>query len=146
MGVVSPHTTGTANDTIKVLSYLSSGYVLQIVGTPPSQGTHTLTALTTPSTSQPGTEQFGMNLAANTTPAIGANPVQVPSSAFAFGYATTNYDQADLFTYNNNDIIAKSNSSSGETDYTLSIIMNVSSVTPGGQYSGTYSAVAVPTF
>jgi len=152
MGVLDTSTTGTALATIKVRNYLSNGYVLQITGVPPSQGTHTLTTLSTPSTSQQGAEQFGINLADNTAPNIGAGPVQVPSGTFSFGTVADGtdgmdvYNQPDLFMYKDGDIVARSLKSTGETDYTMSMIINVSNVTPGGQYTGTFSAVAVPIF
>jgi len=161
MGVIDSDATGTATNYIKVRNYLSSGYVLQITGMAPNQGTHTLHTSTTPVTSQPGTEQFGINLAANTTPHIGANPVQVPSSTFSFGHVISDGDVAGgddpngdgsfynldgFFAYKDGDIVARSNRSTGETDYTMSMIINVSNVTPGGRYSADFSAVAVPTF
>jgi hypothetical protein len=148
LGVLQAGTTATATETIKVRNYLSDGYTLYITGPPPSQGEHTLNTLYTscPCTSQPGAEQFGINLAANTSPAIGANPVQVPSSTFSFGTVDTNYDQSNLFMYHNGDAVAGSSKSTGETDYTLSMIFNISNVTPGGQYTAQFSAVVVPTY
>ena len=146
MGVLDVATTGTATASIKVRNYLSSGYIIQLTGPAPSQGIHTLTNLATPTSSHQGAEQFGVNLAANTAPAIGASPVQVPNSTFSFGTAASDYSTPDLFKYVNGDIIAQSLSSSGETDYTLSMIINISNVTPGGRYTGTFSAVVVPTY
>ncbi len=153
MGVLDNTKTGTAVSTIKVRNYLSDGYVLQITGTPPSQGVHHLTALTTPSTSHAGAEQFGINLANNTAPNIGADPLQVPSGTFSFGttgcddmVTECDYGTPDLFKYVDGDIVAHSTKSTGETDYTMSMIINVSNVTPGGRYSGMFSAVAVPVF
>lgn len=146
MGVLDTNTTGTAVSTIKVRNYLSNGYTLYMAGAAPSQGTHRLTALATASTSHQGAEQFGINLADNTSPDIGAGPAQVPSSAFSFGTVTSDYSSADLFKYADGDPIAGSTKSTGETDYTMSMIINVSNVTPGGHYSGTYSAIAVATF
>ena len=153
MGVLDNATTGTAVSTIKVRNYLSNGYVLQITGTPPSQGVHHLTALSTPTTSHQGAEQFGINLANNTAPNIGADPIQVPSSSFSFGttgcdsiVTECDYGTPDLFKYVDGDIVAHSTKSTGETDYTMSMIINVSNVTPGGHYSGNFSAVAVPVF
>lgn len=145
-GYLTTTTTGTASNLIKVRTYLSSGYVMQITGNSPSQGSHQLQTITTPSTSHQGAEQFGINLVANTAPAVGANPSQQPSSVFSFGSAASNYGTANLFQYINGDIVAQSASSSGETDYTMSMILNVSNVTPGGTYTGIMSAVVVPTF
>lgn len=148
MGTLSSTSTGTAVDDIKVRSYLSNGYSLLISGASPSQGEHNLKTMTSscPCTSQPGAEQFGINLAANTSPNIGTAYQEVPSSSFSFGAPTTNYDQSNLFYYSNGDTIAQSAVQTGETDYTLSMIINISNVTPGGQYSGTYSAVVVPQY
>ncbi len=148
LGVLQPTTTGTATFGVHVRSYLSSGYSLYVVGPSPSQGTHNLTTLDTscPCTSQPGTEQFGINLAANSTPAIGSAPVQVPSGTFSFGNVTANYDQSNLFKYHNGDAVAGSSVSTGETDYTLSMILNISNITPGGKYTGSFSALVVPLY
>jgi len=146
LGVLDTSTPGTATAQVKVRNYLSSGYVIELTGSPPSQGSHTLTALTTPSTSQPGAEQFGLNLVDNSTPNIGTDPVQVPNSSFSYGTVASDYGTANLFKYVAGDVVASSLSSSGETDYTLSLLLNISNTTPGGHYTGTYSAVVVPTF
>jgi hypothetical protein len=148
VGVLQPDTTATVNDTIKIRSYLSSGYTLYITGAAPSQGVHHLTTLTSgcPCSSQPGHEQFGINLAANTTPNIGSGPMQVPSGVFSFGTVNTNYGQSNKFQYVNGDAVANSVKSTGETDYTLSMILNISNVTPAGKYTGSFSAVVVPIF
>ena len=148
LGVLDPSTTATATFGVNVRSYLSSGYSVYVTGSPPSQGSHTLNALNTscPCTSQAGAEQFGINLADNTSPNIGAAPVQVPSGSFSFGAATSDYSQTDLFKYHDGDAVAGSATSTGETDYTLSMILNISNVTPGGRYTGTFSAVVVPVY
>lgn len=146
MGVLDSSHTGTAVSTIKIRNYLSGGYTLHITGAAPSQGTHSLTRLATPSTSHQGAEQFGINLANNTEPDIGADPLQVPDNTFSFGQVNSDYSQADLYTYDDGAAVAHSDKSSGETDYTISMLINVSNVTPGGRYSGTYSAVVVPVF
>jgi hypothetical protein len=139
MGVLDSSTTGTAVSTVKVRTYLTGGYSLHIAGSPPSQGTHTIPRLATLSTSQSGAEQFGINLADNTSPNIGAGVVQLPDS-------TTSFGQSDLFMYDDGAQVAHSDKDSGETDYTLSMIFNISNTTPGGHYAGTYSAVVVPGF
>lgn len=146
LGILSPSTTATATNMLKVRNYLSSGYVVQITGETPSQGTHALDRITTPSTSQPGAEQFGINLADNTSPDIGAAPVQVPDNTISFGYAHADYGTPDLFKYENGGIVAQSDTSTGQTEYTISMIINVSNVTPGGKYTGSFSAVVVPVF
>lgn len=146
MGVLDTTKTGTALTEVKVRSYLSSGYVMEVTGDSPSQGSHNLDTLTTPTTSQQGQEQFGLNLAANSTPNIGADPVQVPSSAFSFGVVTANYNQANKFMYQSGDVVAQSASSTGETDYMISFIANITNVTAAGRYTSNLSAVVVATY
>jgi hypothetical protein len=62
LGTLSTETTGAKTLVVKIRSYLSDGYVLQIRGTPPKYGNHTLKTSSTPVASVPGTEQFGINL------------------------------------------------------------------------------------
>ena len=146
MGVLDSTHTGTATNSIKVRTYLSNGYTLQITGATPSQGIHHITALTSPSTSQPGMEQFGINMVANNTPAIGADPLDVPSGNTNTAVVEDNYITPNFFMYSDGDTVANSLVSDGETDYTLSMILNVSNATPGGRYTGNFSAVVVPTY
>jgi hypothetical protein len=72
--------------------------------------------------------------------------VQVPSTGTSFGTAVGDYSTPNIFKYVDGDIVAQSLKSSGETDYTLSIIINVSNTTPGGYYNGSFSAIVVPTY
>jgi hypothetical protein len=109
--------------------------------------------LTSPTVSSAGSEQFGMNLVANNScpqsgmpGSLGSDPVQVPSSSFSFGAAAANYNTACNFTYNNGDTVAQSTQSSGETDFTISYLFNISSITPGGTYTMNQSLVATSTF
>lgn len=146
MGLLDVGRTATATAVVKVQTYLSSGYVVQITGATPSQGVHALSAMTTPSTSHQGAEQFGINLVANTAPEVGADPVQVPSGQGTFGQVADDYATANLFKYVSGDRVAYSETSSGQTEYTITMIVNVSNTTPGGKYSGEFSAVVTPTY
>lgn len=149
-GVLNTSSTASATSNFNVKNYLSHGYVVRIHGDPPTNhtgpGTHPLTPLNSPSVSQAGTEQFGINLVANTTPGIGADPVQVPDNTFSFGAAAPGYNTADNYKYVDSDVVAQSTQSSGETDYTISIIANIANSTPGGQYRTTLVVQAIATF
>jgi hypothetical protein len=136
----------TKTMSVKIRNYLSSGYILQITGTPPHTYSHTIGGLSSPTSSQPGTEQFGINAVANTTPNVGADPLQVPSGSFSFGQAATGYDTANKFQYKSGDTVAQSTKASGETDFTITMLVNVSNTTPAGQYSGDFSAVVIPSY
>ncbi|HVC36320.1 MAG TPA: hypothetical protein VNE40_02640 [Candidatus Dormibacteraeota bacterium] len=144
LGVLTTSSAATTRATFSVKDYLSSGYTVITASNPPQNDSYTMHALTTPTASSPGTEQFGMNLVANTSPTtFGANPSQSPDSSFGFGVAASGYNTANLFKYVKGDVIASSAKSSGETDYTISYIYNVSSLTPGGTY--TFNDVLVAT-
>jgi hypothetical protein len=154
LGYLSTSATKTATATFSVKTYLASGYVVQIMSNSPIDnlpGHHLLNPLATPTASSTGVEQFGINLVANTTACgapttFGANPIQVPSSSFSYGTAASGYNTCGLFKYVNGDTIALSNKSSGETDYTMSFIFNISNVTPDGFYAYNGVLVATSTF
>jgi hypothetical protein len=146
LGVLDTGATATATGTITVRSYLSSGYVIAITGRTPTNGTHSMIPLIAPTLPTPGTEQFGINLVDNSSPDVGANPEQVPESSFSFGNVKPNYNQENEFMYISGDPVAYSNTSSGQTKYTMSMILNISNATPGGAYKGDFSAVVVPVF
>ena len=146
LGTLTTEKTASKTMIVKIRNYLSSGYIMQIVGVTPQYNGHSLQALTTPAASKAGTEQFGMNIVANTSPQLGAAPVQVPSANFSYGKAEPGYDVANQFKYVSDDVIARSNSETGETDYTISMIINVSNTTPAGHYSADYAAIVTPTY
>lgn len=128
-----------ATSRFKVSNYTSYGYVVQVIGTPPTNGTHTIAALTSPGTSTPGAEQFGINLVANTSPAaFGADPSNAPNGV---GAAAPGYNTPDNFQFNSGDTVADAPKTSGVTVYTISYLLNVSSITPGGQYQSNMSVV-----
>ncbi len=151
LGTLSPSFTLSGSATFNVLAYNASGYVVQMNGTSLYNGSHYITPLATDTASAAGTEQFGVNTVANTSPSVGANPVQVPSSAFSFGVAgdgvTSAYATTNQFRFNSGETIASSNRDSGQTNYTLSIITNVSFATPATSvYSTELDFVATGTF
>lgn len=146
LGVLSSTTTGTKLVSLKVRTYLTSGYTIQIVGTPPKYGAHVLNTPSEPTTSQPGTEQFALNLVANDTPNVGQDPLQIPNENFSYGVVESDYNQANKFMYRSGAVVARSSVASGETDYTVTIIVNISGLTPSGDYRSDFSAVIAPIF
>jgi hypothetical protein len=146
IGVLTTGSTATATGTFSVKNYLSSGYSVITASNPPQNGSYTMNALSSPAASTTGTEQFGMNLVANTSPALGANPVQVPSGTFSFGQAASGYNTPNQYKYVAGDVIASSSQSSGQTDYTISYIFNIGTSTRGGTYTFNDVLVATATF
>lgn len=146
LGDLTTERTATKTMIVKIRSYLSSGYTLQITGDPPKYGNHSLKTSSSPTASKKGAEQFGINAVANTLPSVGANPVQVPSSELSFGEVEDAYKTPNLFKYRSGDVLARSRTASGRTDYTISMIVNIANSTPAGHYTGDYSAVVVPVY
>lgn len=143
-GNFSTGVTATATATFQVSDYTSYGYVVQILGNPPSNGGHTLAAMGTTGGSTTGIEQFGINLVANTSPiSFGANPNH---GQFGFGSASTNYGTSNVYRYVSGETIASAPKSSGVTIYTISYIANVSSVTQGGNYTGGETLLCTGTY
>lgn len=155
-GSFSAAQAATASSTFSVINYTSYGYVVQMLGTPPTNGTHAITPMGTdalggPQASQAGVEQFGINLVANTSPvSIGANPDHGPinpdGSQFGVGEATDNYDNPNNYRFVSGETIASAPKSSGKTVYTISYIVNVGNLTPGGQYTGHQTIVCTGTY
>jgi len=147
VGVLSSSSTASTTAQFSVRAYLASGYTV-INGSPApsavSNGiTHYLTTPSTPTASTIGTEQFGINLVANTSPStIGSNPQQLPSSTYSYGTAATGYNTSNLYKYVQGDIIAQSASSSGYTTYTVTYIFNISNTTQSGFYNFSHTLIA----
>jgi len=143
-GSFSPTTAATATATFSVSNYTSYGYVVQIMGNPPTNGLHTIDAMNTTDSSQIGKEQFGINLVANTLPtSVGANP---NNGQFGFGSIDANYSMSNQYRYISGETIASAPKSSGATAYTISYIVNVASITPGGNYTSNQTVVITGTY
>lgn len=147
LGELSPNTTKTVNATFSVRTYLSRGYSVVNASPPPTNNTYTMQTLTVPTASAAGTEQFGINLVANTDPTgFGANPEQQPDNTFGFGVVSADYSTPNLYKYSEGDTVALATASTSATVYTVSYIFNVSNVTPGGTYNFNHILVATPTY
>lgn len=144
--LLTTESTATKEVVVRIRNYLSNGYVLQMIGDPPKYSNHTLATPASPAASSPGTEQFAINAVANTTPNVGADPVQVPSSQMSFGFVESGYNTPNMFQYTSGDEVARSLTESGQTDYTISMIINVSNATPAGRYAGDFAAVVIPVY
>ncbi len=166
-GLLSTSAATTKTAMFSVKNYTSHGYAVTIVGAPPSYGGNPLNGMgrqianstdcggAYPScSSQAGVEQFGMNMRANTSPVtFGADPVPLPSGSFSVSdpsvviplpYRTGG--ASPEFRYFAGDTIASAPQSSGETTYTVAFLANISTVTPGGKYTGALEFVVTGTY
>jgi hypothetical protein len=156
LGVLDSTAAKTGNATFTVRAYTDSGYTVQTVSQPPQTSTgDTLNPMTSQGASVVGTEQFGINLKANTSPAtFGADPTLQPDSSFATGIAATGYSTANQYKYNAGDVIACTGSAGacgsvsgwGQTTYTISYIANITGITKAGAYSMEHDLVVVTTY
>jgi hypothetical protein len=143
-GDFSPTSTAATTLTFQVKDYTTYGYVVQIYGTGPTYNGHEITPMASTGPSQVGTEQFGINLVANTSPAnIGANP---DNGEFGNGSVETEYSNANNYRYVSGETIASAPGDSGETNYTVTFIANVGPLTPGGSYKVSQTLIATGTY
>lgn len=106
-----------------------NGFAITVNGTTMVSGTHDITALSAADVSRPGTSQFGLNLVANTTPSVGANPQGSGNASPAVGYNTPNF-----FRFIPGDVVANDNDTDAYRLFTTSYLVNI----PKGQAVGVY--------
>lgn len=140
----SAATAATTTVTFSVLNYTSYGYVVQLVGSAPKNGSTTISPIAPNDISRVGTSQFGINLVANTSPAsVGANP---DNGGFGFGLASTNYDMPNSYRFVSGETVAQAPKSSGVTTYTMTYLVNVPALTEGGQYTTDQTLIVTGTY
>lgn len=137
LGFLDTEEATTAQGQFYVRAWQAGGYNVRTEASPPTNTSngHEFATPDTPTASQPGTEQFGINLAVNTDPAVGEGLIQQPDNTFAFGEVVSSYAQVNNFLHNPGDVIALSQESTSVTVYTISYIFNISNATPSGQYN-----------
>lgn len=161
LGTLSTSVATTGTGTFSVKNYTSYGYAVTVVGSAPTYAGHPLAGMGTQSqnstgctptcASVPGSEQFGINLRANTSPvSVGADPVPIPSSAFSLSDPNViiplPYRTANQYRFFTGDTIVSAPASSGETDYTMAFLANISTATPGGKFTGNLQIVVTGTY
>ena len=151
MGTLNPGTPGVGTATFSARTYLNDSYIIVSLRNPPTnESGRVIAAMTTMGAFSATTEQFGLNLVSNTSPATqGANPSRQPvdNGTFAFGIAATGYDTINNYKYSPGDVLARSVTRGyGETIYTISYILNVIPTTPAGLYRMEQDLVLTATF
>lgn len=141
LGTLTPSTTGTGTSQMGAATNAGSGYAITVAGTTLTSGGNTVTAMNAATTSTQGSEQFGMNLVANTVPSVGAAADGSGTATAATGYATTNN-----FKFTSGDTIASKASADDFRRFTVSYMANVGNATEPGSYSTTLTYVCTATF
>ena len=145
LGKLDTNRTATRTMRLHVRSFLAGGYTVQITGSPPKFDDYSLATPIAPVASLAGTEQFAINVVANTTPDVGEDPNLMPEK-LVDDVVSTKYASSNQFAYVSGDVIARTFSESSQIRYTVSMIVNVSGSTPAGHYSGDFAAVVTPAF
>lgn len=141
LGSLTPSTTGSGTSQIGIATNAGSGYAVTVAGTTLTSGANTVNAMAAATTSSQGTEQFGLNLVANTTPTVGQAPDGSGTGAPATGYGTANN-----FKFVTGETIASKASADDFRRYTVSYMANVANTTEPGTYATTLTYVGTATF
>lgn len=138
MGELNADSTLTAKSQMAVGTNASGGFAITAVGIPFSAGTNVIDSPSQPTESQPGTNQFGINLVENTAPNVGSNP----EGEFANAVASLDYSQQNKYKYVSGDVVAYSPNVSLMKKFTVSYILNSSPTLHAGVYSTTLTYIA----
>ncbi len=141
LGTLSTNSTKAATSEFAAGTNSITGYNVFTLGNTMTSGNNTIAALNSASTSRTGVSQFGLNLRANTTPAVGADP-QGPGTATP----QAGYNSSNTFKFQNGDVIAQAIKPSDFNKMTTSYIVNISSAQPSGIYATTVTYLAVGQF
>lgn len=136
------HSNATSSGTTQFMLGTNAGfgYVVTVNGITMTSGNDIIPALAAPTTSQIGSSQFGINLRANSSPNVGADP------SGGSGVPAPDYNSPNLFKFNNGDVVASHNYTSKLERYTVSYIVNVNSGQPVGVYNTTLTYIVTATF
>lgn len=140
LGTLSIGATGTGTSSMTVATNAKSGYSVNYSGSTLTSGSNTITAMAAATDSTQDSKQFGINLMANTTPAIGSGVTGTGSGAPATGYDTQNKFKFNVA----GDLIASASLPTNSNVFTTSYIANIDGSTAAGAYSTviTYTATA----
>jgi hypothetical protein len=141
LGNLSSSRSSQASSQLLVATNAPNGYMMQVYGTTMTSGNNTINPIIDNSGSRPGSQQFGINLRANTIPVVGADPAGPGSGQPVGAYANPN-----RFQFISNDVIADSPNADDYRKYTVSYLVNTAAGQPPGVYASTLTYVAAGSF
>ena len=141
LGTLTTAGAATNETTFSVSTNAVDGYAVSVAGSTLTSisGSH-INALSDPANSDPGTEQFGINLVANSTPSVGDDPDG------GIGQAASGYSDINKFKYVSGSTVATASTYSKNTDFTISYLANISNQTVAGGYSTNITLIATAQF
>jgi hypothetical protein len=138
MGELNAESTLTAQSQMMVGTNATGGFAITASGTSMAAGTNVIDSLPTPTASVKGNNQFGINLVANNTPAVGSDP----EGAFTNAVASPDYAVPNQYKFVSGDVVAYSPNVSLMKKFTVSYIVNSSPDLHAGVYSTTITYLA----
>jgi len=140
LGVLSSSSTSSVSNSLQVFSNSHGGYVLKVYGQTLTSGANTIDEIgAVAQASSSGTEQFGINLVANTIPLIGGAPV-LREAVLDADYGTINQ-----FAFTDADTVATAAKASTDS-FTVSYIANIAGGTASGLYQTTVTFTLTSNF
>lgn len=138
MGDLSANQTLIAQSQMAVGTNASAGFVITANGAPLSAGTSVINSLPSPTESQRGTNQFGINLVANTAPSVGNDP----EGPWTNANPSASYGIPDRYKFVSGDVVAESPNVSLMRKFTVSYIVNSRDDIRPGVYTTTVTYIA----
>lgn len=138
MGELRADSTLTAQSQMAVGTNASDGFIITANAAPLSAGTNVIDSLEVPTASRQGVNQFGINLVANSSPAVGNDPEGPWTNAIV----SPDYGQPDRYMLQTGDVVASSPNVSLMRKYTVSYIVNSSPDLEAGVYTTTINFIA----
>lgn len=140
-GEFSKTSAKSASSEMVVATNAGSGFSISLAGTTLTSGNNLIPSLPSPSPSQPGNSQFGINLRANSNPGIGAEPTG-PGVANVTGQ----YGIPNQFKFIPGESVVSSTGTTDNRKFTVSYVTNVSAVQEAGIYATTITFIALANF
>lgn len=140
-GILDPVNGHSATSQFGVATNALGGYVVTVNGNTMTSGNKKIEALEVPANFISGVPQFGLNLRANTTPALGQDV-----TGDGIGMVTSDYNNPDLFKFSSGDTIATAVTGSLFNTYTATYILNIPPDQPSGVYNTTLAYICTAAF
>lgn len=138
LGALDHRATLTAQSQMAVGTNASGGFAITANGTPLSAGTNVIDSMEEPAESRTGVNQFGINLVANESPAIGKDPEGPWTNAIT----SPDYSIPDQYKFVPGDVVAYSPNVSLIRKFTVSYVINTEENLRPGVYSTTVTYIA----
>jgi len=140
-GDFSPVATRSGTSVMQAQTNAANGYTITVNGTTLSSGVNTIPGLAAQTPSTIGTSQFGLNLRANGTPPVGADPTGAGTGTYTGAYGT-----ADQYRFVSGDGVATAGVPTNANTFTSSYIVNIGGAQAAGVYTSTMTYICTASF